>query len=301
MVREGLLVMSLLMLVMSVRAVFGSRSGLFRPPVLDTSPWQPVENPASLIGSYSSRHNSEIKKAILKNTVSKKYDTRKEKSDSKNDLTNLASNIRQNIILYDKKLEKIKDEIKQSTVRPNNIQDKLKILENYHKTANFADFQADASELRERRLEWSRKVEKEKGMKVKNKTGRDELRVERSNNDSLNYVKTPIHARKLAFKEDPIYLFIDDVVENRVHRSAFIDPEDFPVDIRHDEMTRSNNKKNTTNVQNANPHDKNKQFCVDISEYLDLKWVIKESEECHVMFTSQCEVSIYIFKHEERR
>ena len=80
---------------------------------------------------------------------------------------------------------------------------------------------------------------------------------------------------------------VNDEYEPRIHRSAFIDPEELAVDIKHDEMHHMDHNprsssKNKTNVQSENPHDK--QFCVDISEYLDLKWVIKESEECHVNF-----------------
>ena len=40
--------------------------------------------------------------------------------------------------------------------------------------------------------------------------------------------------------------------------------------------------------QDSDPH-RDQQFCVDISEYLDLKWVLKDAEECHVHFSSQCE------------
>ena len=36
--------------------------------------------------------------------------------------------------------------------------------------------------------------------------------------------------------------------------------------------------------QDEDPHKDGQQFCVDISEYLDLKWVIKDEEECHVEF-----------------
>ena len=40
--------------------------------------------------------------------------------------------------------------------------------------------------------------------------------------------------------------------------------------------------------QDSDPH-QDQQFCVDISEYMDLKWVLKDAEECHVQFNSQCE------------
>jgi uncharacterized protein involved in copper resistance len=93
-----------------------------------------------------------------------------------------------------------------------------------------------------------------------------------------------------------------DEYEPRIHRSAFIDPEELAVDIKHDEMHHMDHNprsssKNKTNVQSENPHDK--QFCVDISEYLDLKWVIKESEECHVNFNRKAIIQYFsnIFYH----
>ena len=36
-------------------------------------------------------------------------------------------------------------------------------------------------------------------------------------------------------------------------------------------------------------HSKNGQFCVDISDFLDLKWVEKEVEECKTVFEKNCE------------
>ena len=36
-------------------------------------------------------------------------------------------------------------------------------------------------------------------------------------------------------------------------------------------------------------HSKNGQFCVDISDFLDLKWVEKEVEECKTVFEKSCE------------
>ena len=76
----------------------------------------------------------------------------------------------------------------------------------------------------------------------------------------------------------------------RVLRSPFLDPNEIGIggsNHNHDQMNHdkhmNENSHNDTNVQNEDPHG-NKQFCVDISEYLDLKWVIKESEECLVSF-----------------
>ena len=79
----------------------------------------------------------------------------------------------------------------------------------------------------------------------------------------------------------------------KTERSAFIDPAQLEVNSEgHDHEAESHHEgghegghegdKNQT--QASDPHGE-QQFCVDISEYLDLKWVIKDSEECHVTFT----------------
>ena len=77
----------------------------------------------------------------------------------------------------------------------------------------------------------------------------------------------------------------------RKHRSAFIDPEEITAAVdashkmqHHDDHMNSGNQ--TDNHQSDDPHN-DKQFCVDISEYLDLKWVIRESEECIVNFNRE--------------
>ena len=79
----------------------------------------------------------------------------------------------------------------------------------------------------------------------------------------------------------------------KTERSAFIDPAQLEVNSEgHDHEAEGHHEgghegghegdKNQT--QASDPHGE-QQFCVDISEYLDLKWVIKDSEECHVTFT----------------
>ena len=79
----------------------------------------------------------------------------------------------------------------------------------------------------------------------------------------------------------------------KTERSAFIDPAQLEVNSEgHDHEAEAHHEgghdgghegdKNQT--QASDPHGE-QQFCVDISEYLDLKWVIKDSEECHVTFT----------------
>ena len=78
----------------------------------------------------------------------------------------------------------------------------------------------------------------------------------------------------------------------KTERAAFIDPAQLEVnsevDSGHGHEAEGHHEggheggKNQT--QASDPHGE-QQFCVDISEYLDLKWVIKDSEECHVTFT----------------
>ena len=90
-------------------------------------------------------------------------------------------------------------------------------------------------------------------------------------------------------------------LNSRVHRSAFLDPNEIGVNSNHEEMHQMEHmasQNNNTNVQSDDPHDKNKQFCVDISEYLDLKWVIKESEECIVNFNRNTFSQLFLSKLE---
>ena len=102
----------------------------------------------------------------------------------------------------------------------------------------------------------------------------------------------------------PILLNFEDFEDQaKTAKPRFIDPEEIE-NFGHDQSEHHNNSTehmgdhagehegrnnyNSSESQDDNPHG-DQQFCVDISEYLDLKWVIKDSEECHVTFTSQCE------------
>ena len=105
---------------------------------------------------------------------------------------------------------------------------------------------------------------------------------------------------------DPILLdFEDTETRSQVHRSAFIDPAELDAlqsarsDHNHSDSDHSgdhhgDNNHHDNSTQSEDPHG-TEQFCVDISEYLDLKWVIKDSEECHVTFTrSGVDLKIYL-------
>jgi hypothetical protein len=87
---NSLLVMS--MLVISLRDVIGGRNGLFRPPVLDTSPWHPVGRSNFNLSKQSAKHPVETTRLekLEKNGNDEKL-KRKENS--------AAVDIRENIIL----------------------------------------------------------------------------------------------------------------------------------------------------------------------------------------------------------
>ena len=79
----------------------------------------------------------------------------------------------------------------------------------------------------------------------------------------------------------------------KTERSAFIDPaqlevssegHDHEAEGHHEGGHEGGHEGDKNQTQASDPHGE-QQFCVDISEYLDLKWVIKDSEECHVSFT----------------
>ena len=87
-------------------------------------------------------------------------------------------------------------------------------------------------------------------------------------------------------------------------RSAFIDPNDLEQyggrsDLEDQEHNSTDHDKATHTEVDTKYNDKNEtqaddphgeqQFCVDISEYLDLKWVLKDSEVCLLGFELSCQ------------
>ena len=130
-----------------------------------------------------------------------------------------------------------------------------------------------ASQVREIRLKWSDKVE----------SLRD---IQNGNYDDRMVTEDKIMDDKMKM--------MDDKREKR-----FLDPEG-ALDSSFVEAGDNSLNLNTTEEavlgvdysddeedegpQDEDPHKDGQQFCVDISEYLDLKWVIKDEEECHVEF-----------------
>ena len=88
--------------------------------------------------------------------------------------------------------------------------------------------------------------------------------------------------------------FEDFEAKMQTERAAFIDPGQLEVtgeaESGHDHEAGGHHEaghgeEHSNNLTQASDPHGEQQFCVDISEYLDLKWVIKDSEECHVTFT----------------
>ena len=129
-----------------------------------------------------------------------------------------------------------------------------------------------ASEVREIRLKWSDKIE----------SNTDDHEMYDSPNKMMK--KDKMMEDKMADKREKRFLDPDDVsaggvvdlddIQN-VTKSKEEDEPDLSVRF-------GSYNKNAT--QDDDPHQEGEQFCVDISEYLDLKWVLKDAEECHVSF-----------------
>ena len=131
-----------------------------------------------------------------------------------------------------------------------------------------------ASQVREIRLKWSDKVESLRDIQ------------------NGNYDDRMVTEDKMM--DDKMKMTVDEKREKR-----FLDP-DGALDNSFVEAGDNSLNLNTTEEavlgvdysddeedegpQDEDPHKDGQQFCVDISEYLDLKWVIKDEEECHVEF-----------------
>ena len=134
-----------------------------------------------------------------------------------------------------------------------------------------------ASEVREIRLKWSDKVE----------SLRD---IQNGNYDDRMVTKDKEMEDKIKMEKMKM---MDEKREKR-----FLDPDGVSMDSFEEAGETSLNLNQTEEAvlgvdysddedegpQDEDPHKDGQQFCVDISEYLELKWVIKDEEECHVNF-----------------
>ena len=137
------------------------------------------------------------------------------------------------------------------------------------KPEDTGDTQPSASEIREIRLQWSDKIESAEQQHVENE-------------DMMEKEKM----KEMMMKEKRDKRFLD---PDEVSMGHMMDHEG-----DHDNTTKTISDEDTDEgygdkTQSDDPHADGQQFCVDISEYLDLKWVLKDAEECHVSFNSQCE------------
>mgnify|MGYP007048360100 FL=1 len=132
-----------------------------------------------------------------------------------------------------------------------------------------------ASQVREIRLKWSDKVESLRDIQ------------------DGNYDDRMISKDKMM--DDKMKMMVDDKREKRfldpdgALDSSFVEAGDSSLNLNTTEeavlgVDYSDDEEDDEGPQDKDPHKDGQQFCVDISEYLELKWVIKDEEECHVEF-----------------
>ena len=256
--------------------VMGSRDALFRPPAIDTTPWHPV-------GSHKTNLQNQVfqqRSGIIANMKKKvKAKTGKMSAGHIDEISNSKSSQSKDDASVNIQANIISEKDDKTHMKPKNIHEKLERLEKKSVTPEL-DLMPEPSEIKEMKVEWSEKPGRKRKMSPMQSS---------KSRQPKSIVNDPMASK--AKEEESFYNF---QYGSRTHRSAFIDPQELSGDMNHhDQMHHTddmhhNNTNNYTNFQSNNPHDKG-QFCVDISEYLDLKWVIKESEECIVNFNSQCE------------
>ena len=142
-----------------------------------------------------------------------------------------------------------------------------------------------AAQVREIRLQWSDKIESS-GSKHKKKNERlenyqdDEKMMMKEKHKMMNDEKLKMKNRYNAVddRRDKRFLDPDEISMGGVTELGSVNgneteiPEN--IDVEEEDL----------GPQDSDPNNDGQQFCVDISEYLDLKWVLKDAEECHVNF-----------------
>ena len=191
---------------MSMRYVIGGRNGLFRPPAFDNSPWHPVGRGNFNLSKQSTKHpiettrfgNSENKDNNGHNDI--EQFSEKVSTTSKTMVRVVNSDpvdISENIIL-DSNTLMTKKSNKQPSRPVNSIQDKIKMLEENLET-DTPDQNSDASELMERRVEWSKKLERNK-----QRTEMAEINVEKEHIREQNDDAQSLQATSSPVQTDPI-------------------------------------------------------------------------------------------------
>ena len=130
-----------------------------------------------------------------------------------------------------------------------------------------------ASQVREIRLKWSDKVESLRD--IQNGNYDDRMVTEDNIMDDKMKMMDDKREKRFLDPEGALDSSFVEAGDNSLNLNTTEEPV-LGVDYSDDEEDEG--------PQDEDPHKDGQQFCVDISEYLDLKWVIKDEEECHVEF-----------------
>ena len=130
-----------------------------------------------------------------------------------------------------------------------------------------------ASQVREIRLKWSDKVESLRD--IQNGNYDDRMVMEDKMMDDKMKMMDDKREKRFLDPEGALDSVFVETGDNSLNLNTTEEPN-LGVDYSDDEEDEG--------PQDEDPHNDGQQFCVDISEYLDLKWVIKDEEECHVEF-----------------
>ena len=129
------------------------------------------------------------------------------------------------------------------------------------------DTEQSASAVREIRLKWSDKIE----------TGGETEGLNNYRKDGI-LMKDKMNMNLMDEKRDKRFLDPDSVIQGGVVDGLG------GLEGLEEGSGEQEEEEEASGPQDEDPHKEGQQFCVDISEYLDLKWVLKDAEECHVTF-----------------
>ena len=147
------------------------------------------------------------------------------------------------------------------------------VVRNKRHPASEEDTEQSASAVREIRLKWSDKIET---------TGGETEGLKNYRKDGI-LMKDKMNMNLMDEKRDKRFLDPDSVIQGGVV-DGLGGLEGLEGLEGAEEGSGEQEEEEASGPQDEDPHKEGQQFCVDISEYLDLKWVLKDAEECHVTF-----------------
>ena len=142
-----------------------------------------------------------------------------------------------------------------------------------HPASAEGDTEQSASAVREIRLKWSDKIE----------TGGETEGLNNYRKDGI-LMKDKMNMNLMDEKRDKRFLDPDSVIQGGVVDGLGGLEGLEGLEGAEEGSGEQEEEEEASGPQDEDPHKEGQQFCVDISEYLDLKWVLKDAEECHVTF-----------------